>query len=63
MVLSPLLLPAYTAGSSLVDSVDELLKKREEIQEQLNLNLQMAQERMKQNADKKRKEKEFHIGA
>lgn len=61
--VKPSLLPAYNFGDSAVDSVDELLKKKEEIQEHLKLNLQKAQNRKKQCADLKRKKKEFQIGA
>lgn len=61
--VKPSLLPAYHSKESTVDNVDQLLKKREEVQEYLKFNLQKAQQRMKRYADMKRKEKEFQIGA
>lgn len=58
----PPLLPAYSFEDSKVESVNELLQKRNEIHRELRINLQHAQDRMKKFADLNRKEKEFQVG-
>ncbi|KAF7806156.1 Ty3/gypsy retrotransposon protein [Senna tora] len=50
-------------GASNVDSVDELLKKREELQHQLRENLLKAQRRMQKFADRRRKDVSFQVGS
>lgn len=52
--INPSVLPAYTSGTVAVESVDELIKKREEVQQQLEINLNIAKATMKKYADLKR---------
>lgn len=60
--VSPSLLPAYTLGTSLVESLDDLLSKEKEVRQHLVRNLQKAQARMKKFVELRRKEKEFKVG-
>lgn len=59
---NPPKLPDYSAGLSSVDSVDALLRIRQDIREQLRVNLELAQLRMKKYADGKRRDKQFVVG-
>lgn len=52
--VKPNLLPGYQLGAASVQSVDELLQRRAEVHQQLRINLQVAQTRMKRQADTKR---------
>lgn len=47
--VKPSLLPGYNPEDSNVETVDELLQKREQVQQQLIVNLKLAQQRMKKN--------------
>ncbi|GMI70628.1 hypothetical protein HRI_000732100 [Hibiscus trionum] len=52
----------YIAGDSLVDSVDRTLQRREAANKMMKFYLRRAQDRMKQQADKRRTECEFQPG-
>lgn len=52
----------YSPGDSRVEAVDQELKRRHTIIKELRSNLQNAQDRMKRNADLKRKPFEFNVG-
>lgn len=54
---------SYTRGSSKVAKVVELLTQRSALQQRLKANIERAQHRMKQKADKHRTEKMFDVGA
>ena len=56
----PLYLP-YLPGESSHKGVDRSMQRREEMVKQVQLNLQKAQERMKQLADKGRSERVFQV--
>lgn len=49
-------------GQTIVNSVEEMLLERDTILEDLHLQLLRAQQRMKVNADKKRREEQFTVG-
>lgn len=55
-------IPSYVAGSSSVDACDTVLVSRDEILSLLRKNLAKAQARMKENADKNRREVTFDVG-
>ncbi|KAJ1392972.1 Retrotransposon gag domain [Sesbania bispinosa] len=57
----PIHLP-YLLGQSKIELVDRSLFKREEMLKMLKFHLRRAQERMKQQADKHRTDKEYQIG-
>ncbi|XP_039004684.1 uncharacterized protein LOC120131872 [Hibiscus syriacus] len=57
----PVHLP-YMAGESVVASVDRSLQQQETAIKTLKFHLQRAQQRMKNQADKKRTDREFNIG-
>lgn len=57
----PYLLP-YEPESSKIQAVDELLKNRDQLVRELRQNLERAQHRMQQKADKHRRELEFAMG-
>lgn len=59
---NPPMIPRYELGSSLVHEVDQILKTRDEILKDLKLHLSRSIERMKQVADKKRRDVEFYPG-
>jgi len=52
----------YVAGDSSVEAVDRSLKTREECIEMLKYHLQRAQQRMKKQADKHRRDKQLEVG-
>lgn len=52
--VKPSLLPGYHLGEASVESVDELMQQRTFIQQQLQINLQLAQQKMKKQANKKK---------
>ena len=54
--------PMYPIASSLVHEVGQALKTRDELLIQLKINLAAAANRMKQTADKNRREVEFQKG-
>lgn len=47
-------LPSVSTELLIVGAVDEFLEKRQQLNNQLKMNLQLAQNRMKQIVDKKR---------
>lgn len=49
-------------GHTPVDSLEEMLREREAILDELRFNLIQAQQRMKKNANLKRREVEFEVG-
>lgn len=55
-------IPNYADGLSRVNEVDQSLLTRDEVLQQLKTNLTVASARMKQAADKKRREVEFQTG-
>ncbi|XP_074299685.1 uncharacterized protein LOC141630835 [Silene latifolia] len=57
----PIHLP-YLAGESKVDSVDRVLLNREEALQAIKLNLARAQNRMRQQTNKKRSDRNFEPG-
>ncbi|MCI04910.1 Ty-3/Gypsy retrotransposon polyprotein, partial [Trifolium medium] len=57
----PITIPSYTQGGSIVDACDLVLSSREEILTVLKRNLAKAQKRMKDTADKHRREVEFKV--
>lgn len=59
---SPPALNPYSSGDSMVEAVDQELQRRQLIIKELRGNLLSAQERMKLNADRKRKQLEFEVG-
>lgn len=59
--VKPNLLPSYSTGEASVDTVDSLLQRRKDIQQQLQTIL-LAQKQMKKQADLNRKDKTFHVG-
>lgn len=56
---APPMLAPYTAGDSRVEAVDKELLRRRAIIKDLQIHLQGAQDRMKRNADLKRRQFEF----
>lgn len=56
------IIPLKTCTSSTVGVVGDFLTRRQQLAGQQKENLQMAQNRMKQNADKKRIKQEFEMG-
>jgi len=52
----------YLLGASVVDEVDRELQDRDELLQQLKINLQKASNRMKQQADKKRRDYVLEVG-
>lgn len=55
-------IPRYILDSSKNDAVDKELRQRDEILQQLRYNLERAQNRMKNIADKHRTDREFKVG-
>lgn len=49
-------------GQPAVDSLDDMLKERDAILEELQLNLMLAQQIMESNADRKRRDDSFEVG-
>lgn len=58
----PPLMPRYEIGSSLVAEIDEQLQARDELLGELKDHLTTASNRMKQMADRKRRDVEFQVG-
>uniref|UniRef100_A0A2N9GM02 Integrase catalytic domain-containing protein n=1 Tax=Fagus sylvatica TaxID=28930 RepID=A0A2N9GM02_FAGSY len=58
----PPTLLSYVAGTAKTEAVDKELLTRDEILKELRQNIQQAQVRMKQNADKHRRDVEFAVG-
>lgn len=58
----PLEIIEYRAGDSNVEAVDVLLNQRDVLLQELRINLQAAQDRMKKYADRKRRLFEFEKG-
>jgi hypothetical protein len=58
----PPTIPRYENGSAVDDTVDCELRTREEALESLKLNIQKAQNRMRQTYNKGRKDREFQVG-
>ena len=54
--------PHYISGTTKVDAVDDMLSQREAVFELLRQKLTKAQTRMKEMADKHRREQEFEVG-
>jgi len=54
--------PQYITGTSRIDAVDELLTQREEVFAFLRKKLSKAQNRMKETADKSRRDQKFNVG-
>lgn len=59
---NPPMVPRYELGSSLVHEVDNALATRDEILRDLKIHLSRSVHQMKQLADKKRRDVEFHPG-
>ena len=55
-------IPPYTRGGTKIQALDELLQEREAILHILKQNLVRARSRMKQQANKKRRDMTFKIG-
>ncbi|KAH9722902.1 hypothetical protein KPL70_006891 [Citrus sinensis] len=55
-------IPYYTEGLSRVNEVDQSLLTRDEVLQQLKINLELSDARMKHVADQKRREVEFQVG-
>eukprot|EP00261_Vitis_vinifera_P023282 XP_010655166.1 PREDICTED: uncharacterized protein LOC104880390 [Vitis vinifera] len=58
----PPLIPAYPEGLSPVHEVDQTLLHRDELLHQLKTNLEISMNRMKQQADPKRRDIQFAVG-
>lgn len=58
----PPLIPAYPEGLSQVHEVDQTLLHRDELLHQLKTNLEISMNRMKQQADSKRRDIQFEVG-
>ncbi|XP_061365167.1 uncharacterized protein LOC133308548 [Gastrolobium bilobum] len=58
----PTLVPQYQKGEVKVEVVDMMLFQRQQVLNLLKTQLQQAQLRMKNNADKKRQERTFQVG-
>lgn len=58
----PLTIVSYEEGGSLNTQVDKALQDRDDLLRELKNNLSQAQLRMKNQADKKRRELEFIVG-
>ncbi|KAL9444241.1 hypothetical protein AB3S75_017427 [Citrus x aurantiifolia] len=56
----PPMVPQYHVGTSLVNEVDKALLTKDELLAQLKPNLAVATNRMKQTADKRRRDVQFH---
>ncbi|XP_062093441.1 uncharacterized protein LOC133799440 [Humulus lupulus] len=59
---TPPSIPAYTRGATTIQAVEADLLKQDEILHHLKHNLQRAQQRMQQQANKKRRDIEFQVG-
>ncbi|XP_062099393.1 transposon Ty3-I Gag-Pol polyprotein isoform X1 [Humulus lupulus] len=59
---APPTIPAYTRGSTTIQAVENDLLSRDTILQQLKDNLLQAQHRMRQQANKKRRDIEFKVG-
>ncbi|KAG8655554.1 hypothetical protein MANES_04G053766v8 [Manihot esculenta] len=59
---APPTIPRYEAGTTAIQEADNILTTRDEILEQLKLNLSRSVNQMKQRADKHQKEVEFQVG-
>ncbi|KAE8698903.1 hypothetical protein F3Y22_tig00110597pilonHSYRG01056 [Hibiscus syriacus] len=57
-----LLLPAYPEGLSPVHEVDQTFMHRDELLHKLKTNLEISMNRMKQQADSKRRDTQFEVG-
>jgi hypothetical protein len=60
--LLPPTIPSYHDGLSPVHQVDQQLQERDELLQQLKINLARSINRMKQLADKKRRDVSFDVG-
>lgn len=58
----PPALPRYELGSTLVGEIDEQLQRRDELLDELKQHLEASNNRMKQLADKNRRDVEFEVG-
>jgi hypothetical protein len=58
----PLTIPSYNEGISPVHELDQQLQDRDELVQQLKINLTCSINRMKQIADKKRRDVSFDVG-
>ena len=58
----PPTLLSYVPGTTRIEAVEKELQTRDEVLPELCQNIKAAQARMKQNADKHRREKEFKVG-
>jgi hypothetical protein len=58
----PPTIPSYNEGLLLVHEVDQQLQDRDELLQQLKVNLALSVNRMKQIADTKRRDVSFDIG-
>ncbi|XP_057790743.1 uncharacterized protein LOC131007846 [Salvia miltiorrhiza] len=56
------MIPHYAAGSTKVQALDELLQQRDGVLRRLKENLRQAQARMKQQANRHRRDLEFQVG-
>ncbi|XP_030479163.2 uncharacterized protein LOC115696402 [Cannabis sativa] len=59
---TPPSIPTYTRGTTSIHAVEEDLLSRDDILKQLTTNLQAARNRMKQQADKHRRDIKFSVG-
>ena len=58
----PPFFPAYSAGSTTIQALDEMLKERDEVMRTLKENLRLAQHRMEQKANAHRRELVLAVG-
>ena len=59
---TPPTISMYTRGATSVHAVEDDLLSRDEILKHLTINLQAARNRMKQQADKNRRDIQFRVG-
>jgi len=53
---------SYVPGTTKIQAVDDLLRSRSELLRELRLNLNVARDRMKMQADQSRKDVVFNVG-
>ncbi|XP_024029604.1 uncharacterized protein LOC112094007 [Morus notabilis] len=58
----PPTIPVYIRGTTSLQAVDENLSNRDAILQQLKVNLSQAQNRMRQVANRRRRDIQFHLG-
>lgn len=58
----PPVIPRYVPGSTTLEALDEMLLERDNLLSELKESLRVAQQRMEQKANKKRREFEFQVG-